>query len=338
MYIKRYTIAALLLVVLVGWYVYAFITQESIGINILDTQLPTLPIAMWVVSPLLVLYFASVLHMAFYSLLGSFRLRKYEKDYNKMIDSIVDAYLGKKDRKHTFKTERYKLLGSLVDNSTILTNVNFKKDVDNEKISAVLNCIKMIKNGEVADLKKYNLPSYNKLAIENARNIYKTGGITAEGILGHLEKYDDSFTKEVYIDFVATASKKSILKYNKSISKEALFVILSRINAPKNTIEMSNDDLIALFNILELTSKDYINASHALSKNMIPDQRIKLFETMSNENDEIIDAYLFTLFDLEMLDLANEILDNSSDSEYIYFKAFSSLRECGKHFDIHLFL
>ena len=71
---------------------------------------------------------------------------------------------------------------------------------------------------------------------------------------------------------------------------------------------------------------------------MIPDQRIKLFETMSNDNDEIVEAYLYTLFDLEMLAPANEILDNTTESEYIYFKAYSLLRESGKHFDIHLFL
>jgi hypothetical protein len=276
--------------------------------------------------------------MAFYSFLGNLKLRKSEKDYDKMIDSIVESYLGKKNRKHSFKTQRYKLLGSLIDNSTILVNDDFKADVDNEKISSVLKSIKKIKNGEVADLKMYNLPSYNKLAIKNARNLYKTGGIDAEGILNHLEKYDESLTKEVYIDFVATASKKDIQKYNKSMSKEALFVILSRINALENTLEMSNDELIVLFNDLKLTTKDYINASHALSKAMIPDQRIKLFETMSNENDEIMDAYLFTLFDLEMLAPANEIIHNSADSDYIYFKAYSALRECGKKFDINLFL
>ena len=338
MYIKRYTVATLLLVVLVGWYVYAFITQESMSINLFGIVLPSLSIAMWIILPLVVLYIGSVMHMAFYSFLGSLKLRKYEKDYDNMIDSIVDAYLGKKDRKHSFKTERYKLLGSLIDNSTILANHNIKADIDNEKVSSVLKCIEIIKNGEVADLKMYNLPSYNKLAIANARNLYKSGGIKAEGILNHLEKYDESITKEVYTDFVATASQKDIQKYNKSISKEALFVILSRINAPENTIEMSNDELIALFSALELTTKDYINASHTLAKNMIPDQRIKLFETMSNDNEDIVEAYLYTLFDLEMLAPANEILENTAESEYIYFKAYSLLRESGKHFDIHLFL
>ncbi len=81
-----------------------------------------------------------------------------------------------------------------------------------------------------------------------------------------------------------------------------------------------------------------MKVSQALSKGMIPEQRIKLFDTLSSENDKIMEAYLFTLFDLEMLTPAKEILENSQANEYVYFKAYSSLRECGKHFDINLFI
>ena len=96
MYIKRYTIASLILIVLVGWYVYSFVTQDSISIEVFGIYLPSLSIAMWVTVPLILLYIASVFHMSFYSLLGSLKLRKYEKDYEKIVDAIIDAYLGKK--------------------------------------------------------------------------------------------------------------------------------------------------------------------------------------------------------------------------------------------------
>jgi hypothetical protein len=71
---------------------------------------------------------------------------------------------------------------------------------------------------------------------------------------------------------------------------------------------------------------------------MIPELRMSLFETLSTANDSVMEAYLFTLFDLEMIEPAKEILENSQDDEYVYFKAYSSLRECGKHFDINLFI
>ena len=159
MHIKRYTIASFILIVLTGWYVYAFITQESMGFNFFGTMLPSISIAMWVTIPLVIFYLVSVMHMSFYSLLETIRLRKSEKDYEKIIDAIVDAYLGKENRSNIFKTDKYKLLGSLVDNSMIFPSVDFSANIDNKKISDVLSAINSIKNGDVVDLKKYSLPS-----------------------------------------------------------------------------------------------------------------------------------------------------------------------------------
>ncbi len=338
MYIKRYTIASLILIILVGWYIYAFVTQDTVSIEFFGVVLPPLSIALLVVIPLILLYVASVLHMSFYSFLASMKLRKYEKDFDKIVDSIVDAYLGKENRSHNFKTDRYQLLGALVDNATIFPSAELNSNIDNKKISEILELINKIKNSEPVDLKKYSLPSYNALVIQNEKNRYKSGSIKAEDILSNSSKYDESICKEVYIDFVKTSPLSAIEKYKKSLTKESLFEILSRINIDENTLEISNESLIAFFKDLELNSSDYIKASQKLSRGMNPEQRIKLFEILSNENENVMEAYLFTLFDLEMLAPAKEILETSQDDEYMHFKAYNSLREYGKHFDINLFM
>lgn len=338
MYIKRYTIAAFVLIVLVGWYVYAFITQASIAIDLFGTQLPAMSIAVLVVVPLILLYIASVAHMSFYSFLANLKHRKFEKDYEKTIDAIVDAYLGKENRSHKFKTEKYKLLGAIIDNAIIFPSTEIKEKIDNKKISEVLEVINKIKRGETVNIKKYSLPSTNQLVIQNARNNYISGNITNYDILSNSDRYDVSLCKEVYIDFVKTSSLLAIEKYKKFLTKDALFEILARVNSNENTLEISNESLIELFNTLDLSSNDYINISKSLSKNMIPDQRIKLFDTLSNQNEDITEAYLFTLFDLEMLVPAKEILNSSQENEYKRFKAYSSLRELGKRFDINLFI
>lgn len=338
MQIKRYTIASLILIVLVGWYVYSFVTQESTSIELFGIALPSLPIAMWVIVPLVLLYIASVIHMSFYSFLGNLKLRKYEKDYEKIVDAIVDAYLGKDNRSYSYKTERYQLLGALVDNANILPQSNFNLNIEDKKISEVLELINKVKNGESVELKKYSLPSYNQFSIQNARNKYKNGDITAEDILSNMSKYDEVIGKEVYVDFVKEASLNSIEKYKSSLTKEALFIILARVNADEFTLDISNETLTSLFADLELSSDDYMQISKSLSRGMIPELRIKLFETLSTEDDTIMEAYLYTLFDLEMLAPAKEILDNSQNDEYVQFKAYHALRECGKQFDINLFI
>ena len=338
MYIKRYTIASLILMALVGWYVYAYITQESIGIELFGVVLPSLSIAIWVLMPLVVLYIASVFHMSFYSMLGSFKLRRYEKDYDKVIDAIVDAYLSKAERNHTFKTPRYQLLGGLLDNTTLFLKGEVTPTTDNDKINNVIKAVDSIKNGEVVDLKPYNLKTVNPLVIQNERNRYKKGDASSEDILSHSDKYAKELCEEVYADFVKTTSVNSIEKYKEFLTKESLLEILSRINADENTIEMSNESLINLFNGLDLVMKDYIDMSTVVSHSMIPEQRMKLFEILSLEKEEAMDAYLYTLYDLELLAPANEILDISQSDEYQNFKAYRALKECNKHFSIELFI
>jgi len=339
MYIKRYTIAAFILMASVGAYVYAYITQDSTTIDFFGIPLPALSIAVWIVVPIFVLYIASVAHMSFYSLLGSMNLRKYEKDYDKIIDAIVEAYLGKKMRSHTFKTDRYKLLGKLLENTTLFPSSEIVGHTDNEKLDTALKAIEGIKNGEVVDLKAYNLLSSNDLVIQNERNKYKKGELTSESLLSNSTKYDDSLRKEVYIDFVKKVSLSNIEKYKALLTIDSLSVILSRINSDENTLEISNDTLVSFISQLELNKKDFIKLASELSASeMIPEQRMKIFEIMSDNNEDALGAYLYTLFDLEMLEPAVEILDNSQPDEYQNFKAYRALKECNKHFNIELFV
>jgi len=339
MYIKRYTIAALFWIGLVGWYVYAYVTQDSISIDLFGIPMPSLLIAIWVIVPVFILYLASVVHMTFYSILGTFRLRKYEKDYEKLINAIVDAYLGKNEINYTFKTDRYKLFGTLLQNTKIYPIGDLAGKTNNEKIDKVLELIEKIKSGEVVDLKPYNLPVDNELVIQNERNRYKREEINAESIIMNCIKFDKSLCKEAYVDYVKSAPLSGIKKHKELLTKEALYVILSRINADENILEITNEELIELFESLELIDKDYIEISSILSKGgMIPEQRIKLFEMLSDVKEEAMDAYLYTLYDLEMIAPANAILDNSQPGEYENFKAYRALKECGQSFSIDMFI
>ena len=338
MYLKRYTIASFLLIVIVGWYVYAFVTQDSYAINLFGVQLPSISIAVLISVPLVILYVASLFHMAFYSLIKGLANRKYEKDYEKFIDSLVDAYLGKQKRSHIYKTDRYKLLGAVVDNSNLMAGAELKPDTSSEKINKILELIEELKSGKVVELKKYSLSPTNQLVIINQRNMYKNGDLSAENILSAKDKYTKDLLDEVYIDFVKESPFYAIEKYKEFLTKESLFIILDRINADENTLEVSNDDLILLFSKLELNEDDYIAISKALSQNMIPEQRIKLFETLSEDSEDTIGAYLYTLFDLEMLAPADELLSNTQQDEFLKFKSYRALKECGKNFNIELFV
>jgi hypothetical protein len=337
MHIKRYTISVGLFVLLLGWFVFGFVTQQSIGIGFLGMSLPSMPVAILVVIPVIFLYIATIFHMAFYSLLGSLKVRKYEKDLEKMMISVGDALLCKEDRHFEFKTPKYKQLGKVMDHVSIVADVQMPS-IEDEKLAAVLRVVSRVKSGEVADLRKFSLPTSNQLIIQNDKNRYDAHEISAEDVLGKAGRYSKELCMRAYVDASKNSSLSVIEKNKELMSKEALNNILSRINTEQNQLTLSNQALIELISMLELNEKDYIEISQALSKNMIPEQRIKLFELLSEKNDEATGAYLYTLYDLEMQYHANEILANTQANEYLNFKAYRALKECNRHYDISLFV
>ena len=338
MYIKRYALTAFIFILFIGWYVYAFVTQESMGLRFLGIELPSLSIALWIVVPLIFLTLASAFHMFFYSFIGTLKLRKYEKDYEKLIDALVDAYLGKTSNDPKYKTPRYQLLGSLVADTQLIPSDTLTASISDPKIANVLKAIAAVKNGEVADLKKYALANNNPLVIQNHKNRYDKGELNCEEILSHPAKYDVEVARYAYVDFVKTAPMYAIEKYKTYLTKEALFAILARVNADKETLEVSNETLVSLILTLELNAKEYIAVSSALAAHMVPEKRIKLFEMLSEKKEEAMQGYLYTLFDLEMLAPADDILENSQSDEFLNFKSYRALKECNKNFNINLFI
>ena len=338
MYMKRYTIAILILIAMIGWVVYSNTAEMTVTMDIFGVVLPTTSVTVLVVVCLVILYVASVLHMSFYSLLATFKLRKYTKDYDKFVDAIIEAFLAKKERSHVFKTPRYQLLGSIVDNSTMFPTQTLGATTQNEKLDAVLKDIKEIRDGSVVDLKAYNLKAENALVVQNERNRYKKGDLTAENILNHSSIYSATFVSDIYTDYVKTASYSSIEQYKEFLTKESLDIILSRVNSTEHTLKISNEALILLLNTLDLDADELVQTSITLSATMIPEQRIKLYETLSESRTDAIEAYLYTLFDLEMLSPASELLDNTQANEYLNFKAYKALKDGGNNFNINLFV
>lgn len=341
MYLKRYSIAAFILMVVVGWYVYAYIpgADGSISVPFFGVNLPPVNIALLVVLPMVLLYIASVGHMAFYSMLGGFKLKKYDKDYSKLIDALCDAFLAKEEREHSFKTDRYRLLGKVVDNSKIFPQTEKLLDIENEKLREIVELIHKVKQGEVVNLKKLDLAPNNPLVVQNNLNRYRSGELSAEEILINAKNYDDAFLKEVFKDFVKEASGEKIMQYYKDfITKEALRTILERAASDENGVDLSPEEIVELISSVKPKREEYILYSKMLGKGVMPEVRLKVFELLSEKDDEATPAYLYTAFDLEMIDLADEILDASQPDEYKNFRAYKALKECNKNYNIDLFV
>jgi len=339
MYLKRYSMGAFLLMILVGWYVYAFVTHDTYSIGAFGINLPSVPIALLVVLPIFILYVVSILHMSFYSWLNSRNLKKYDKDFETLRDVLKDVLLQKEPKEKTYKTKRYKILGELIKNSKIFPNTEPLLDIEDEKLKEVIRLIHKIKHGEVVNLKKLSLDVENELMKQNSINRYKNGELSAEEILINSKNHAKDFVKLVFNDFVKEAEAKKIMKYYKDfITKKSLFDIVERVSAKQNELKISPDDLVELISSIELTSEEYIKISKILAKGMMPEDRLKVFKELSEKYDQANEAYLYTAFDLEMMDLVDEILESSAPEEYKNFRAYKALKECNQSYNIDLFV
>ncbi|UFS63624.1 hypothetical protein LOH54_05690 [Sulfurimonas sp. HSL-3221] len=337
MYIKRYSIAALLLIFMLGWFVYGFVSKESIHIELLGIMLPSLPVAVWVALAMLLLYAGTLAHMLFYSVVGSVRLRKYEKDYAHLLDAVADAFLQKEDRRHAFKTERYALMGEIADHSRMLPDENLE-GIEHPKLGAIIQAIQLIEKGESADLKRFNLPSGNPLVRQNHINQLAEGKLDAETVLSKPERYDAAIHALAFEQLSVFAPLHILEKYRPYMTFKAALSIVNRINAEENTLSVPNATVVDFVTRIEgLSSLDYLYLGVVMGEHMLPEQRIAVFEMLSDNDDKALDGYLFTLFDLEMVDRAKELLHITAENEYVLFKAYADLKACNKHYDVKRF-
>ncbi len=337
MYIKRYSVAAFILMGLVGAYFYINFQNTHFAVDVMGIHSASLPLAFWIVLSMALLYLATVTHMIYYAIKGAFNLRRFRIDSETFVESLSDALLGRVERQHKYKTERYKLFSKLVDNGRLelLREIPPTGEVI---IDEAIRVIEKVERGEYVDLHKFHLSAQNPLTHQNAINAYNAGEIGEEQILNNIEKHPEDLVALAFSNYTKMAPLNVIEKYKTLMNKEILFTIVSRINAKEHALEISTESLIKLIDEVEMGEDDYIRLSLTLSENMMPDERIKLFKMLSDKSESVIPAYLYTLFDLEMIAPAVEILENSQPDEFIYFKAYKALKDCNQNFSIDLFI
>jgi len=336
MYLKRYTIGALIFIIAVGWSVYAFATQDTYALHYKEYALPAMPIAFLIITPLIVFYIASVAHMMYYSLKNFWRLRSYQKDYDRFVDAFYYGYL-QLDKKQEFVTERYRFLGKLLQHSTISPNDDLHVH-ENEKIQELLETLENVKNGKDVELKPYHLDSNNPLTIQNKLNQLNSKPQIADELLTQSNDYPDDLRKKAYESLVKNADLTKILKYRQWLDKETLVTVFERVTAVENPLNLTIDDMMSLVNSVKLDASEYLELAKKFKNCLEPDLCVNLFEKISEENEEATEALLYVLLDLEMNAKAKELLENSQSDEFQGLKAYLSLKEKGEIYNINLFV
>ena len=335
--IKRYILLTVVYMLAIGLYVYSF-NGDMYTLEVYAFSLE-LPVALWIILPTILLSIASVTHMMYYSLKDFWKSRSINKDFDNFKIALSEKVMGE-DSVVKYKTEFFKFVGKsmkMLDYKEIEDFIS-----DDEKIELNRQVVKNLNDGKVVELKKYRLSSENKLLEQNNFNRLTEDVKYASTILKECKDENSKLCQKAYCEYLKYASFEDIKKIGFKPTKEMFRVLMERYLEEEGT-ESINIDLDSIEELLmqfKANREDYLELAYEIKTKLDPDALIALFEKLYNSTDHSAasDAYLYILYELQMIDKIRDILENSDEDEFVKWKTILFLRDHGKNVDSGLFL
>lgn len=328
---KKYIVFSIVFIVAI--YGYAFSLElGDYKITVLDISV-NLPVAVWLIVPLVLLFIATIGHIVFYGLINIFKARAVRKDHETMIALLKANLLGKNSNKK-FKTQGFRNL------SKILTQFNFTvKDETfsstDEELNKIVAYVQDIRNGKYITDKTFKLNETSELANLNLLNKINEQVDFAVDVVKKSENYSSNIVKHAFDNVLSNKTMTTVKKLYKNIKLDKeLAKKLFEKDAANNEFGFTTEEIIKIVKDLDYTSEDFMSLAKNYETILQPDQIIALFEKLSNEIDSATPAYLHVLCEYEMIEKVKEIVSSTPDDEYTAFKALLDLKDAGKQYNL----
>ena len=329
-----YLIASIILMAIVGIFVYT-INPSNYSISQFGLSF-TMPIAVWIIVPMLALMFASGVHMMFYGTKNFFKFKKWEKDTASLDDALYWSLLNE-PKAHKFNLPILKQTASLLDVSCV--KVDGAVDDISDKLRGALTLVTEIQRGEYVDLKVRKLDKVlsrdNPLVIQNLLNRLSKEESFAEEVLQSKESHSEELFNEALKNFSLKTTFPKAEKYVNIYTKESFFTLLTR-STNENDLGLTKDTLDTFIVALEskLVCGDYLKIATLMMGELSPDENLKLWREYENKYADAQIAYLYLLFDYEMIEKAGEYLDEHDEKDFKRFRALFDLKKEHKKYKI----
>jgi len=329
-----YIIASIILMAIVGIFVY-MVNPGNYSYNELGFPLE-LPIALWIVLPMFALMLASLLHMMFYGTKNFFKFKKWESDTNTLDDALYWALLHE-PQTHRFNLPQLKQTASLLSVATI--KVNGKVNASSEKLGEALSIVSAIDKGEYVDLKAKKLSrvlsSDNPLVKQNILNRLEKDELFAEEIIQDKLSYDSSIFKTALKKFANITTFPQAQKHLNIFDKDSLMILIERVT-DDNDLGLTKDIIDKFIVELEpsLDCGDFLQISTLMMKQLSPYENLMIWKDYQAKYQKAEIAYLYLLFEYEMIDKAGEYLREHGEDDFKRFRALYELKKEDKKYKI----
>ena len=327
-----YIFASLVLIGIVGGLAYMvnpdFYLLEVMGINL------NFPIALWFVLPMVVLLLATLFHMFFYGLKNYFLLKKWKKDAVTLEEALYASLVGEpKDKKYTIDE---------VGTSAVLlsqASISLKDAVEglSPKLSRVANIIQKIKNGEYVDLKELKMTKVfntgNPILVQNRLNRLKSDEKFVEDVMRANSNYSEAVQAVALEMFASTTDFVKARKYVKVFDVKNFLTMLNRVTHDEK-LGLTAEILTEFTHALDLKCEDFIAIATITKKYFKPDENLLLFKSYQEKNEKAQNAYLYLLFEYELLEQVSTYLDEHHEDDFVKFRALHTLKKAHSKFKL----
>jgi len=319
-----YTFAALALIAIMGVVTYTINPNhyiiEMMGINF------NFPIAVWVILPMILLFLFTVGHMLFYGVRNYFKLKKWQRDTDTLEDALYWSLVNE-PKEQKYAMSEVGSSASLLGKASLSVSDNIEGL--SPRLSKVVNIIQKIKNGEYIDLKEEKMAKVfhagNPILIQNRLNCLESDEKFVEGVMKANADYSEVVQKEALEIFARKANFEQARKYTKVFDVKNFLVMLNRVNSEDN-LGLNKEVLSSFIEDLKLSCGDFIKIAEVTKKYFKPDENLALFNGYQKDNDKAQNAYLYLLFEYELMDQVGSFLEEQEENEFVKFRALYQLK------------
>jgi hypothetical protein len=327
-----YIFAALTLVAIIAAFTYTINPNNYIvdmmGINF------NFPVALWVVLPALILFVFTVLHMLVYGLKNYFQLKKWQRDASTLDDAFYWS-LVKEPKEQNYAVSEIRDSAAILGKSTL--DVRDHVEGLNPRLSRVVNLIDKIKNGEYVDLKEEKMGKVfsegNPLLIQNRLNRLEHDEKFVEEVMKSTESFSEPVRKRALEIFARKADFVKARPFAKVFDVPNFFVMLDRATEEQR-LGLGKEILNEFVAVLPLTCRDFVRIADKTKKLFTPDENLALFKQYQKENPKAQHAYLYLLFEYELMDQVSAYLEEHEATDFMKFRALYDLKKENKKYKL----
>jgi len=254
--LKKYIFGSIILILAIFAYTFS-IESGDYRIELFSYVL-ILPIAVWIVLPLIFLFVLTILHISYYGLKSYFTIKSLSKDSDSLL-TLINSKLLQEPSKATFQNKDIKQIANILKQLDIQVN-NQDFSCEDEKIKKTADQIFSVNSGKYISNKELKLPNNNPIMGKNLQNRIDQDENFALETLKKPKEYSKEIIKKSFDKVLESKSITTIKKLMDEIEfDEGMAMSLFKKDAEQDPqFAMTNDQLINLITKVNLTNHQLI--------------------------------------------------------------------------------